>query len=388
MTVAPMIESSHLWLEIPQTEQQKAWEESQSFSTANRCWSAYLNRLSLNTFLPWLQLEYASDAKTSPNLAGLRSIWEVVNGVAITFQGMRLVLIPSDAIDLSELRVPQEWVDIPTWTADYYLAIQVNPDEDWMRVWGYATHAQLKNQANYDPSDRSYCLDGENLIADLNVLWVARLLCPKDVSRIEVTPLAKLSSTQAKNLLERLGNPELLFPRLEVPFTIWGALLEHGGWRQRLCELRQGIRKQWSVPDWLHSGVSDIAKATGWGSIQMRRNYIGARSVEAASILPKIVKELTIDKQRYQLCIQPRDKIEDRIWRFELRNLNPNGMVPSGFKLKLFTEDLKSFSGNQATAKTSVERLYVDVAFTDPEEALVWEIEPLPENFEREILIF
>jgi len=24
--------------------------------------------------------------------------------------------------------VPQEWVDIPEWAADYYLAVQVNPD--------------------------------------------------------------------------------------------------------------------------------------------------------------------------------------------------------------------------------------------------------------------
>ena len=388
MIVAPITESNHLWLEIPQTAQQKVWEQSQSFSTANRCWNAYLNRLVLKIFLPWLRAEYAPDAKIFPNLAALPSFWEVVNGTTITFQDMRLVLIPSDAIDLSELRIPQEWVDIPSWAADYYLAVQVNPEENWMRIWGYTTHAQLKNQATYDSRDRSYCLNGEDLIANFSVLWVARQLCPEEVTRTEVPPLTKLSLAQTKNLLARLGKSEVLLPRLEVPFTSWGALLEHGGWRQRLYELRQGIKQQWSVPQWIQLGVSDIAKATGWGSIKMQMAYMGARGAEQASALPVLVKELTIDEQKYELRIQPKDKIEDRIWRFELRNVNSGEMIPNGFKLKLFTEDLQPFPGNQAIAKTSVERLYVDVALADPEEGLVWEIEPRPENFEREILIF
>jgi hypothetical protein len=47
--------STDLWLEIPETEQTKAWEQSQAFSSSNRRWIAYLNRLSLNIFLPWLR---------------------------------------------------------------------------------------------------------------------------------------------------------------------------------------------------------------------------------------------------------------------------------------------------------------------------------------------
>ena len=388
MIVAPITESTHLWLEIPQSKQQQAWEQSQSFSTASCCWNAYLNRLSLNAFLPWLRAEHAFDANISPNLATLPSFWEVVNGTAITFQDMRLVLIPSDAIDLSELRVPQEWVDIPSWAADYYLAVQVNPEEDWVRVWGYTTHAQLKNQGTYDPSDRSYSLDGEDLIADLSILWVARQLCSEEVTRTEVPPLPKLSSAQSKNLLARLGNSKVLLPRLEVPFTTWGALLEHGGWRQRLYELRQGISQQWSVIEWMQLGISDVAKTTGWQKIQVQMPYIGARGPKQASTLFALVKELTIDEKKYELRIEPKGQLENRTWRFELRNVNYGEMIPSGFKLKLFTEDLQPFPGNQAIAKTSVERLYVDVALGEPEEGLVWEIEPVPENFEREILIF
>jgi len=37
--------------------------------------------------------------------------------------------------DLTKRMVPQEWVDIPEWAADYYLAVQVNPDSGWLRIW-------------------------------------------------------------------------------------------------------------------------------------------------------------------------------------------------------------------------------------------------------------
>ncbi|OKH45973.1 hypothetical protein NIES2101_25740 [Calothrix sp. HK-06] len=35
-----------------------------------------------------------------------------------------------------------------------------------------------------------------------------------------------LPTTQAENLLEPLGNRDLVFPRLQIPFPQWGALLE------------------------------------------------------------------------------------------------------------------------------------------------------------------
>ena len=45
--------STHLWLEIPETEQVRIWQQvqEQGFSTSSRRWVAYLNRLSLNAFL-------------------------------------------------------------------------------------------------------------------------------------------------------------------------------------------------------------------------------------------------------------------------------------------------------------------------------------------------
>lgn len=61
--------------------------------------------------------------------------------------------------------------------------------------------------------------------------------------------------------------------------------------------------------------------------------------------------------------------------------------IPGGFKLRLLTEDLQPFPNNEDVATTAVELLFVDVAL-QPGEGIVWEIEPLPENYDREILRF
>jgi hypothetical protein len=78
---------------------------------------------------------------------------------------------------------------------------------------------------------------------------------------------------------------------------------------------------------------------------------------------------------------------EEGMWRFELRNSALAGLIPSSFKLRLLTEDLQPFENNEDIATEAVERLYVEVAIA-PGEGLVWEVEPSPENYDREILRF
>ncbi|WGV24588.1 DUF1822 family protein [Halotia branconii] len=381
--------STHLWLEISETEQRKIWDQSPAFSTDNRRWTAYLNRLSLDTFLPWLQAEYTPEAIPFPRLAALPSVWEVVNGVGISFKTKRMVLIPSETIDLSELRVPQEWVDIPSWTADYYLAVQVNLEEGCIRIWGYTTHALLKSMGSYDASDRAYCLDGEHLISDLDILWMANQICAEEPTRFAQTaPLPELAIAQVQNLLQRLGNPALVLPRLAVPFTTWGKLLEHGGWRERLYEQRQGQQQKWSVRQWLQTGVSDFAQTFGWHNIELEPNFSGAKGLEPTTALPTLVRTLTIAGQEYELQVKAKNSLTDRVWRFELQNAIRGEMIAQGTKLRLLTENLQPFDGNQVQADTPVKRLYIEVALGDIEEGLVWEIEPTPEDFEHEILFF
>ena len=258
------------WLEIPPDAPQASWRNQSSVSTPGRRWSAYLNQICLTIFLPWLQAEYVSSATAWPNLASLADFWEVVDGAAITVGRKRLVLLPTETLDRSELAVPQEWVDIPDWAADYYLPVQVDLDLQGIRIWGYATHQQLKTMARYDASDRTYCLEGHHLTRDLTVFWATYQFCPDEQTRAAVAPLPMLSVPQAENLLQGLGDPAVAFPRLAAPFQLWGALLGQPKWRRRLLQDRQSTFSGSLVPVAARVNLSQWFQAifsVGWQSI-------------------------------------------------------------------------------------------------------------------------
>ncbi|KAF3890631.1 MULTISPECIES: DUF1822 family protein [Nostocales] len=373
-----------LSLEIPLSSHIK---ELPSFSKSGTDWQARLNQMCLDALLPWLQEDRDGSVRVWTKNAALPSFWEFVPGTAIVCGDKRLVLIPTAAIDMEELRVPQEWVDIPSWIADWYIAVQVSPNGGWVTVYGYTTHEQLKAKGVYDASDRAYCMDENDLIQDINTLWVAHQLCPEEILRGEVVPLPILPLARAENLLERLGNPTVSFPRLAVPFELWGALLEHGGWRQRLYERRQGLSEQWSVQQWLQGGVPHLAQQLGWGMSFMQFAPRGMRNRETRALGMCLSRQVTLADRLYELRVFPQGNLEDNIWRFELRNTNLDEMIPAGFKLRLLTEDLQPFANNEDTATEAIAQLYVDVVLQSGE-GLVWELEPTPDGYDREILRF
>ncbi|MDY6937172.1 MAG: DUF1822 family protein [Cyanobacteriota bacterium] len=229
-------EPTQTWLEISPAVQTRAWEKSQQVSHPVSRWQTYLDRLCLETVLSELQGEFATEV-TFPETS---SPWGIVAGSSLTLGGRRIVLVVTETIDEDELRVPQEWVDIPDWVADYYLAVRVDIEEGYLAIWGYTTHAQLKAQGECDTFDRTYSLEGDRLIGDTNVLWVTAQLDVEERTRATVDPLPELPQVQARNLLRRLGDPELAAPRLEVPFAMWGALLQQEDWRHQLVQQRQG----------------------------------------------------------------------------------------------------------------------------------------------------
>ncbi|MBD2206559.1 DUF1822 family protein [Calothrix sp. FACHB-1219] len=376
-----------LLLEIPVNVQNRADIQSPSFSNPLSRYQGYINELCLGAVLPWLQEDFAPQAKVWPTTTALPSFWELVNGTAVLIDDKRFILVPSETIDLSEIRVPQEWVDLLSWAGDYYLAVQVEADEGYVRVWGYCTHAQLKEQGNYDPSDRTYSLDSTELINDMSVLAVTQELCPQIATRSEIATLPSLPQAQAQNLIARLGKSEILTPRLDIPFSLWGGLIEHGGWRKSLYQQRLGITEQWSILQWLQSGVSQVAETIGWERLNLQLNFLGSRGVEETQPDSILSRQLAIAGQTYELLVILQGEPDEPIWRFQLRNATVGAAIPGGFKLRLLTEDLQPFPNNEDIAATAVEQLFVEVAL-EPGEGIVWEIEPLPDNYDREILKF
>ncbi len=229
---------NQVWLEVSpdQLEQTRLSQQEYSYDVA--WWTAFKNRLTLDAFLAWFKAESGIEEqpKVWPSQDDLSSIWEVVNGTAIQLGETRIILIPNEGMDTNEYEVPAEWVDIPSWAADYYLGVQVNPDDCWLRVWGYATHKKLKQAGQYNSIRRTYSLGREELIEDLNVMWVAREL-GRD-HRAAIKPLPNLSPAQAEKLLQQLSQKTPYSPRLEVPFEDWGALLASDEWRLELYNRR------------------------------------------------------------------------------------------------------------------------------------------------------
>lgn len=239
------------WLDFSSQVQEETWQQSQQYSNNAARWNAYLNLLSLNTLIGYLKEEAKRRnlpleiclADLSKGNIPCSSVWEFINGTAIKLGNIRLVIIPQDRSLTDEFSVPQEWVDIPSLVADYYLALQVNLQERWVRIWGYTTHRQLKEEGEYNSLDRTYFLPGEDLMEDFELLWVVQELCASQTS--EVIELPQLSEIQKENLIQRLGKPSPYSPRLDIPFAQWGSLIEDDGNRIKLYQHRIGeMRKE------------------------------------------------------------------------------------------------------------------------------------------------
>lgn len=241
--LANLLEADEWALEISEEMRQQAWAASRNQSNAKGCWTAYVNTLAVQRLQSLLESDQEQQAAAWPSRPTAQSeIWEVTTGSALGVGQHRLIVIPSESIDTTELSVPQEWVDIPSWVGDYYVAVQVDPAEEHLQILGYATHQQLKTQGHYDAFDRSYGVPVENLIHWDNFALTYGDYAT-DQTQATVAPLPSLSASQMAALIQRLGQSAEPLPRLEVPFQQWGALLEHEQSLRQLYEARCQINR-------------------------------------------------------------------------------------------------------------------------------------------------
>ncbi len=236
-----ILEPDQIYIEISKEDRDEALQQSQKQAYSNDAarQRAYQNYL-LKPLERWLETEF--DFNEKPKIwsepEDLPSFWEIINGTIITMEKVRLLVVPDETDNFQQLRVPQEWVDIPEWATHYYLAIQQNLEDGWLKVVGYATHEQLKKEGEYDSMDRTYCLNRQRLIPDLSVISIARELSPS--RKLAIDPLPNLSEKEAAGLIHQLSQPSLYSPRLDIPFAKWAALIANHNWRQQLYQQRTG----------------------------------------------------------------------------------------------------------------------------------------------------
>lgn len=378
-----------LWLKLSVELQEKAWQRSQRHSNATARCNAYINDLCLNTFVPWLKawLEEEQPAEESSTFqpscisifaeSSLPSLWEFVNGSVIELGKIRLALIPSESNDLEEFCIPQEWVELPSWRADYYLAVQVsvdNQNESWMRLSGYVSHQNLKKKGIYHESDRAYYIAQQDLAEDLTMM----LLEPEPVlnKQIQVESASNLSKETASNLLEKLGKSSVYFPGIAVSFEHWAALLANEQWRQELYERRLGqfvaaaAHKQTSIN--LGQWFQEVFEA-GWQSLDTLLNtgsgnlaFSFRQSRPSVTEVRKVFVEgiklidlgMELENQSVALLVGLAPETEQRVGiRVQLYPAGGKTYLPSNIKLILLSQSGATLQEYKARTQDSLIQL-------------------------------
>lgn len=370
-------------LEISPQVNLTAWQNRSRSAPAR--WNTYLNQVCLETVLPWLQSD--GEAQSGLDQNALSNLWQLVNGTPLNLASHRVILIPAKTIDTSEFRVPQEWIDIPSWAGDYYLAAQVNPDDASILIWGYATHAQLKTLGQYDADDRTYSLNAEQLTQDLTVFTVTREVMPEAVTRAEIASLAPVPAAQAENLLQRLANPEILQPRLEIPFQLWGALLEQPQWQQRLGQLRLGQAASpiATLSQWFQNTIIE-----GWQTLESLLGnepspaYSFRQTAELSSPAIQRVKVLELGEHTLWLSVALEQEEDDRLSiRVQLRSAERDAILPTGLSLTMLSSSGDVVQSIKAREQDNVIQLRRFRCSSGTEFSLQIALEPiqLTENF-------
>jgi Protein of unknown function (DUF1822) len=289
------IDPKTLWLEIAPADIDRATPNPQLYSSPTGINNALLSQLCLDKFQTWLS---DREVNNRINLTAneLPQIWDVVSGGAIEIDRTRIILIPTDLLDRDELRVPQEWVDLPNWLGDYYLGVQVDLESGLMNISGFTSHRSLKQRGRYSSLDRTYSLDRDLLVPDLDLLWLAAELELSERTTVDELPSIALES--ALESIQQLSAPSSYSPRLTLDFEAWGAILDNSNLRSQLYQTRLSRMEIDRAPAliqlgaWLRQEFTN-AIANGWQNYQAVPTRAPNQAIEQSKLV-----NLQIDLQQ------------------------------------------------------------------------------------------
>jgi hypothetical protein len=234
---------------------QKEWSKVAKISNEISRHRSYLNLLVRNTFLSWLSLILEQEIMDNYLLENNLSIWQFINGNAIDINSSRIILIPTETEDKSEISIPEEWFKIPEWVGNYYVAVEVNLEEDYLNFWGYTSYEEIINHSELDIVNYHRDLDGEYLENDLSLIALEYEYGWAKAPQIE--PLPFVSKQQKNSLVTQIKDG--LFPRYELDFSQWLNIISDEETRNSLFNARQPI----NLSQWLNQQL-DLALTKGW----------------------------------------------------------------------------------------------------------------------------
>ena len=154
-----------------------------------------------------------------------------------------------------------------------------------------------------------------------------------------------------------------------------------------ISELYNNVsRELWSPKKWMNQGAPKLV--SGWKEIYTP--VIGGAKArgdeeETSSSIKGFQKELVINNKIYTIELICRDA-DRNIWTFQLKPSECE-TIPEGMKLILVQDNLETFEGNEAIASSEDVNLLIDVELA-PGEGLIWKTEPIPDNYQPEVLWF
>jgi len=274
-----LIYPEQVFLEFSPQQREKIWQEIQQhyYDNATARWRSYLNSLCTTTVLEYLQDYIKNETDlSSQNMqiwqeTDLSSIWNIVNGTAITLDSTKLILIPHEDKDFSAFKVPREWVDLPQWVGEYYLAVEINLEQCWLRICGYTTHQQLREIGEHEFTDETYSVAVEELTEDLTAMWMGIELFSTTEPVVEALPV--LSPVETADLLETFNQSIFFSPRLDISFRKWGAFIGDDNLRKQLYQQRQNRNRREVITQAISKTTVNLGQwfssafAAGWQSL-------------------------------------------------------------------------------------------------------------------------
>jgi hypothetical protein len=264
-----------------------------------------LNHLCQLAVTQYLQKSLGLDICTAyPSNIKLPQINLLVDGFVLSIAGMRVVFIPSEDLDNSSFELPQEWIDLSNWAADYYVPIQIDADDENLHLWGFITHHQVKEVGEFDRIFHTYTVNSQDLNDDLDNLWLRCELQASGetvTSQITAAPTPQLSPQVAQEIINLFLQHESIFsPRLEFNFEQWGKILNQAEWLEKYLNAIASIApvKDESITKlsaWLDRSITVIYQE--WKSIA---EFFAAPQFQSRMRSPnkaQKVKELTISPQ-------------------------------------------------------------------------------------------
>ncbi|MDJ0746003.1 MAG: DUF1822 family protein [Xenococcaceae cyanobacterium MO_167.B27] len=165
----------------------------------------------------------------------------------------------------------------------------------------------------------------------------------------------------------------------------------------KLVPVSETDKDCFSIVQWLDTGVSAVAAEIGWvldngASIVEGAKFVDVKEKkDSGTTSNKIVQRyklpLIIAGTNYELIVSLVDEINHE-WKIALINAKAGGQIPPGFKLRLLDQNGKGFENNEAEIiEVGDTEIYIKVQL-EAEEGLIWEVEPMPENYHRYVMYF